>query len=107
MSVFTTTPALSGRRVARRREPVPHGCGFLVCQTVKPVLLVWHSRGPGPGAGSCNRALSARRGAESPVTCRHRSLDEPRVVFWTWSRNSALLLVLRICSISRSEERRV
>src|SRR5580704_16062268 len=27
-SLHVTTPASSGRRVARRREPVPHGCGF-------------------------------------------------------------------------------
>src|ERR1700677_3639098 len=43
-----TTPALSGRRVARRREPVPHDCGFLVCQRMEPVFPIWHSRTPRP-----------------------------------------------------------
>src|ERR1035441_1796167 len=103
MSALITTPALSGRRVARRREPVPHGYGFLVCQTVKPVLLAWHSRCSAGGQRGHEAGLSSPwPGDESPASCHHRSLPDPRVVLWTWSMNSALLLVLRICSMSSS-----
>src|ERR1700691_6150843 len=46
VSLHGQTPAFGGRRVAResaRREPVPRGCGFLVCQIMEPLSVTWHS----------------------------------------------------------------